>query len=96
MEFEKKVREGMEETRKVFVIGLDSAPPPELLFGKFYDELPNLRRLIERSIHGPMKTGIPAITIPMWMVMVTGKTPPGELGSTASGTGRGTPTPNTG
>ena len=76
--FEEKVREGMERTKKLFVIGLDSAPP-ELLFGKFYNELPNLKKLIERSIHGPMKTGIPAITIPMWMVMVTGKTP-GELG----------------
>ncbi|AEF97299.1 hypothetical protein Metig_1767 [Methanotorris igneus Kol 5] len=30
-----------EEIKKVFVIGLDSAPP-ELLFGRFLDELPNL------------------------------------------------------
>ncbi len=80
MEFERKVREGMARTKRVLVIGLDSAPPPELMFNRFYDELPpNIRRLLERSVHGPMQTGIPAITIPMWMVMVTGKTP-GELG----------------
>ncbi|AEC51969.1 hypothetical protein PNA2_1053 [Pyrococcus sp. NA2] len=64
--------------KKVFVIGLDSAPP-ELLFNKFIDDLPHIKKLLEKSVYGPMKTGIPAITIPMWMVMVTGKTP-GELG----------------
>ncbi|WP_457612074.1 alkaline phosphatase family protein, partial [Methanocaldococcus sp.] len=66
------------EVKKVFVIGLDSAPP-ELLFGKFLDELPNIKWLVERSYYGPMKSCIPAITIPAWMVMNTGKTP-GELG----------------
>ncbi len=63
---------------KVFVIGLDSAPP-ELLFGKFLKDLPNIRKIVENSIHGPMKSSIPAITIPAWMCMATGKTP-GELG----------------
>jgi len=63
---------------KVFVIGLDSAPP-ELLFHKFIDELPSIRRIIHRSIYGPMKSCIPAITIPAWICMATGKTP-GELG----------------
>jgi len=63
---------------KVFVIGLDSAPP-ELLFHKFIDDLPNLRKLLSKSIYGPMKSTIPAITIPAWTCMATGKTP-GELG----------------
>ena len=63
---------------KVFVIGLDSAPP-ELLFGEFIEELPNIKRIVERSIFGPMKSCIPAITIPAWICMATGKTP-GELG----------------
>jgi len=63
---------------KVFVIGLDSAPP-ELLFNEFIDDLPNIRRLLEKSIYGPMKSCIPAITIPAWIVMATGRTP-GELG----------------
>lgn len=63
---------------KVLVIGLDSAPP-ELLFNEFIEELPTIRRLMENSIYGTMKSCIPAITIPAWMVMATGKTP-GELG----------------
>ncbi len=63
---------------RVFVIGLDSAPP-ELLFNKFIDRMPNLRRLLGKSMYGPMESCIPAITIPAWMVMATGKTP-GELG----------------
>jgi predicted AlkP superfamily phosphohydrolase/phosphomutase len=62
---------------KLFVIGLDSAPP-ELLF-QFTNELPNIRKLLEKSVYGPMKSCIPAITIPAWMCMATGKTP-GELG----------------
>ncbi|WP_456371976.1 alkaline phosphatase family protein [Methanocaldococcus sp.] len=68
----------MENVKKVFVIGLDSAPP-ELLFDKLLDKLPNIKKLLEKSIYGPMKSCIPAITIPAWMVMATGKTP-GELG----------------
>lgn len=63
---------------KLFVIGLDSAPP-ELLFERFIDDLPNIKRIISKSVYGPMKSCIPAITIPAWMVMATGKSP-GELG----------------
>jgi|Deesub1362A_J573_1020465.scaffolds.fasta_scaffold02687_11 predicted AlkP superfamily phosphohydrolase/phosphomutase len=70
--------EGTEKVKKVFVIGLDSAPP-EFLFGRFLEDLPNIQWLVERSIYGPMRSTIPAITIPAWMVMATGKTP-GELG----------------
>ena len=33
--------------RKVLMIGLDCAPP-ELIFKKFKEELPNLKKLIER------------------------------------------------
>lgn len=68
----------MENVKKVFVIGLDSAPP-ELLFDRLLDDLPNIKKLLEKSIYGPMQSTIPAITIPAWMVMATGKTP-GELG----------------
>ncbi|AIJ04922.1 type I phosphodiesterase/nucleotide pyrophosphatase 1 [Methanocaldococcus bathoardescens] len=68
----------MQDVKKVFVIGLDSAPP-ELLFDKLLDKLPNIKKLLENSIYGPMRSCIPAITIPAWMVMATGKTP-GELG----------------
>lgn len=68
----------MREVSKVLVIGLDSAPP-ELLFNKFLDDMPNMRKILSKSLYGPMRSCIPAITIPAWMVMATGKTP-GELG----------------
>ena len=64
--------------KKVFVMGLDCAPP-ELLFNKFIEELPNIRKILNSSLYGPMKSCIPPITIPAWMVMATGKQP-GELG----------------
>jgi len=63
---------------KLLVAGLDSAPP-ELLFSRFIDDLPNIKKLLSESIYGPVKSSIPAITIPAWMCMATGKTP-GELG----------------
>ena len=68
----------MSEKNKVFVMGLDCAPP-QLLFNEFIEELPNIRKILSSSIYGPMKSSIPAITIPAWMVMATGKTA-GELG----------------
>ncbi len=63
---------------KVIIIGLDCAPP-ELIFDKFLSELPNIRNLIERGIHGELCSTIPAITCPAWMSMVTSKNP-GKLG----------------
>ena len=64
--------------RKVLVIGLDSAPP-ELVFEKYRDELPNIRRLMENGVYGRMQSCHPPITVPAWMVMVTSKSP-GRLG----------------
>lgn len=64
--------------RKMLVIGLDSAPP-ELVFDKFRDELPNIRGLMERGVYARMRSCDPPITIPAWMVMVTSKNP-GRLG----------------
>ncbi|MBU6996739.1 MAG: alkaline phosphatase family protein [Theionarchaea archaeon] len=59
---------------KVFVIGLDCAPP-ELVFDEF--DLPNIQQLME--CYGELTSTIPAITCPAWMSMVTGKNP-GKLG----------------
>jgi len=64
--------------RKVAVIGLDSVPP-EMMFSKLLDKLPNIRRLYEKGLHGELETCDPPITIPAWMVMMTGKNP-GRLG----------------
>src|SRR5258706_3742011 len=63
---------------KVCVIGLDCAPP-ELVFDKWRDDLPNLRRLMDSGIYGPLESTIPPITVPAWMSMMTGKDP-GTLG----------------
>jgi predicted AlkP superfamily phosphohydrolase/phosphomutase len=63
---------------KVAVLALDSVPP-ELLFDKLLDKLPNIKNMYENGIHGKLRTCDPPITIPAWMVMMTGKDP-GQLG----------------
>lgn len=64
--------------RRVAVIGLDCVPP-ELLFGKWLDVLPNIRRLVQTGVYGRLKSTIPAITCPAWTAMVTSANP-GRLG----------------
>ena len=64
--------------RKVLLIGLDCAAP-DLVFRRFKDKLPNLKNLMEKGKYGNLTSCDPPITIPAWMVMVTGRTP-GELG----------------
>ena len=53
--------------------------PPELLFDRWLDQLPNIKRLISNSICGEMKSTIPAITCPAWVSMMTSANP-GRLG----------------
>lgn len=65
-------------SKKVCVIGLDCAPP-DLVFEKWKNDLPNLRGLMEKGIYGPLKSTDPPITIPAWTSMVTSKNP-GRLG----------------
>jgi predicted AlkP superfamily phosphohydrolase/phosphomutase len=65
-------------SRKIAVVGLDSVPP-ELLFDKLLDHLPNLKRIYGRGLHGRLPTCHPPITVPAWMVMLTGRNP-GKLG----------------
>ena len=64
--------------RKVIIFGLDSAPP-ELVFDKWLDYLPNIKRLVSNGISGKLESTIPAITCPAWVSMVT-STNPGKLG----------------
>jgi predicted AlkP superfamily phosphohydrolase/phosphomutase len=64
--------------RRLLVMGLDSAPP-ELLFDKFRNELPNIRGLMEHGVYARMRSSDPPITIPAWMVMATSRNP-GSLG----------------
>ena len=64
--------------RKMLVIGLDCASP-RLVFEEFKDDLPNLSKLVNNGLHGNLRSSMPPITIPAWMVMFTGKNP-GKLG----------------
>jgi len=63
---------------KVLVVGLDCAAP-QLVFDAWRDQLPNLRRLMENGTYGELMSSIPAITVPAWSSMFSGKDP-GELG----------------
>lgn len=63
--------------RKVFVIGLDSAPP-QIVFDK-KNELPHLKYLIENGTSARLRSTDPPITIPAWPSMVTSKNP-GKMG----------------
>lgn len=65
-------------SKKIAIIGLDSVPP-ELMFEKLLDKLPNIKRMYENGMHGNLETCHPPITVPAWMVMMTGKNP-GKLG----------------
>ncbi len=64
--------------RKVFVIGLDCGAP-ELVFDRWRDQLPNLRRLAENGLYGDLMSSIPCITVPAWSSMLSSKDP-GTLG----------------
>lgn len=63
---------------KAFVIGLDCAEP-SLVFDRYAADLPNLSRLVAQGRHGLLETTIPAITVPAWASMFSGRDP-GELG----------------
>lgn len=65
-------------SRKVLVIGWDSAPP-RLVFDVFRDEMPTLSALIARGAHGRLASTNPPITVPAWTAMTTSKDP-GQLG----------------
>lgn len=64
--------------RRVVVIGLDSTPP-ELIFDKWLNELPNIKKLVSSGIYGDLESTVPAITCPAWASMMTSANP-GRLG----------------
>ncbi|HEY4687866.1 MAG TPA: sulfate adenylyltransferase [Anaerolineae bacterium] len=64
--------------RKVFVIGLDCAPP-EHVFEAWRNELPNLNKLMSNGVYGKLRSCVPCITVPAWSVMTASKDP-GQLG----------------
>ena len=68
----------MADKSKVVVIGLDCMVP-ELVFDRWLDKLPNIRKLIDTGIYGWIESSIPPITVPAWTTFVTSKNP-GKLG----------------
>ena len=67
-----------EKRQKVMVIGLDCAPP-EHVFDEYSGDIPNLTKLRENGLYGPLESITPPITVPAWMCMMTSKDP-GTLG----------------
>ncbi len=64
--------------RRVAIIGLDCAEP-SLTFDRWAGVLPNLDALCQRGFYGELESVIPAITVPAWACMTSGKDP-GTLG----------------
>lgn len=63
---------------KVAIIGLDCAAP-ELVFDRWREELPHLKRLMDRGVYGTLESVHPPITVPAWACMMSSKDP-GQLG----------------
>ena len=63
---------------QVVLIGLDSAEP-SLVFDRFADRLPNLSKLRDTGVWGPLRSCDPPVTVPAWMSMLASKDP-GALG----------------
>ena len=68
----------MSRIEKVAVIGLDCAEP-SLMFEKWIDHLPNMKRLMDSGTYGRLTSSIPPITVPAWSCMASSKDP-GTLG----------------
>jgi predicted AlkP superfamily phosphohydrolase/phosphomutase len=52
---------------------------PSLVFEQWRQDLPNLSRLMAQGSYGRLESSIPAITVPAWSCMMSGRDP-GELG----------------
>ncbi|MEM8806418.1 MAG: alkaline phosphatase family protein [Cyanobacteria bacterium P01_G01_bin.38] len=63
---------------RLLIIGLDCMEP-SLVFDRWREDLPNLSRLMSQGSYGPLESSIPAITVPAWSCMMSGRDP-GELG----------------
>lgn len=71
-------RSSLAGARRMLVVGLDCAAP-ELVFDAWRDDLPTINRLMSRGVFGRLESTIPAITVPAWACMMTGRDP-GQLG----------------
>ncbi len=64
--------------KRFLILGLDCLGA-EILSPESLAELPNLARLVETGLSGPLVSTLPPITIPAWTSMLSGRDP-GELG----------------
>ncbi len=65
-------------SRPVLVVGFDGAEP-SLVFDAWLDDLPTIRSLVQQGTYARLESTIPAITVPAWAAMLTGRDP-GQLG----------------
>ena len=63
---------------KLVVIGLDCVTP-QLFYGPWLNEMPNVRRLLSGGIQANLVSTVPPITVPAWTAMMTSHDP-GMLG----------------
>ncbi|OKH24962.1 alkaline phosphatase family protein [Chroogloeocystis siderophila] len=63
---------------RLLIVGLDCMEP-SLVFEQWRDNLPNFSRLMAQGSYGRLESSIPAITVPAWSCMMSGRDP-GELG----------------
>ncbi len=68
----------MAETRRVVIVGWDSAPA-DLLTDRWLGRMPNLSNLVEAGTCGPLRSTDPPITVPAWTSMFSSRNP-GALG----------------
>ncbi|MGA0200805.1 MAG: alkaline phosphatase family protein, partial [Prochlorotrichaceae cyanobacterium] len=65
-------------TPRLLILGLDCMEP-SLVFDRWRSDLPTLSRLMAQGCYGRLESSIPAITVPAWSCMMSGRDP-GELG----------------
>ena len=65
-------------TPRLLILGLDCMEP-SLVFDRWRSDLPTLSRLMDQGCYGKLESSIPAITVPAWSCMMSGRDP-GELG----------------
>lgn len=63
---------------RIAIIGLDCAEP-SLVFDRYADVMPTVTALRRRGMYGELESVIPAITVPAWSCMLSGRDP-GALG----------------
>jgi predicted AlkP superfamily phosphohydrolase/phosphomutase len=64
--------------KKLVVIGLDCVTP-QLFYGPWLSDMPNVKKLLHGGIQANMVSTIPPITVPAWTAMMTSQDP-GQLG----------------